>query len=271
MSPPDPARPLLLTGAAGRIGTWLRPLLAPRPGGLRSFDLRPIADPLPGETALVGDLADARAVEQAVDGAAAILHFGAVGVEDAFDPILRANIVGTYNVLEAARRCSVARVVLASSIHTIGLHPTTLRVDADTPPRPDSLYGVSKCFGEDLARLYADKAGLRVACLRIGVVAPEPTTPRNLWTWLSIADLLRLIDACLAAPDLRFAIVYGASGNQRSWWDNAQAGVDYRPQDDAERFAARIVPDGRALDPQAEQLLFHGGPFVKLAIGQRPG
>jgi uronate dehydrogenase len=270
--PPDAGapRPLLLTGAAGRIGGWLRPLLAPRPGGLRSFDIRPIVDALPGESTIVGDLADLDAVERAVDGAAAVLHFGAVSVEDGFEPILRANIVGTYNVFEAARRRGVERVVYASSIHTVGFCPTAQTIDADAPPRPDSLYGVSKCFGENLARLYVEKAGLRVACLRIGVAAPAPTTPRNLWTWLSVDDLLRLIDAALAAPELRFSVVYGISDNRRRWWDNARAGVDYRPRDDAERFAATLMPDGDRRDPDDPGVRFHGGPFVALAIGERP-
>lgn len=264
-------RPILLTGAAGALGTWLRPRLAGRPGGLRSFDIRPLGPALPGETAIQGDLADLEWVERAVAGASAVIHFGAIGVEDRFEAILPANVVGTYNVLEAARRHGVRRIVYASSIHVVGFYPTTQRIDSEAPPWPDSLYGVSKAFGENLARLYVEKAGLEIACLRIGVASEQPTTPRNLWTWLSLPDLLRLIDACLDAPTLGFRIVFGISNNRRRWWDNAKAGVDYRPLDDAEEHAARLLPDGDRRDANDPGVRFHGGPFVALNIGQRPG
>jgi uronate dehydrogenase len=209
-------------------------------------------------------------MDRLVAGAGAIVHFGAIGVEDNFDQILKANIQGMYNLLEAARRYEIRRIVFASSIHVIGLHPTTLVGTAETPARPDSYYGVSKAFGENLARLYVEKAGLEIACLRIGVAAPEPKTPRNLWTWLSLADLCRLVDACLMTPDLRFAVVYGVSDNGRRWWDNAGSPIDFRPEDDAEVHAGRILPDGEIPAADRPSLAFHGGPFVTLGLGERP-
>jgi uronate dehydrogenase len=259
---------LLLTGAAGKLGGWLRPQLARRPEGLRSTDLRPLAPALPGEEVVEADLADAAAVDRAVAGCGAIVHFGAVSVEDSFDAILQANIVGTHNLLEAARRHGVRRIVYASSIHVVGFYPTSERIDADAPPRPDSYYGVAKAFGENLARLYVEKAGMEVACLRIGVAQPEPTSPRNLWTWLSLPDLLRLVETCLDAPRLGFAILYGISDNRRRWWDNARSTVPFLPQDDAERFADRLLPDRR--DPEDPGVRYHGGPFVALKLGERP-
>jgi uronate dehydrogenase len=262
--------PLLLTGAAGKLGGHLRGHLAGRPGGLRSTDIRPFGPPLPGEEIVLADLADGAAMDRLVAGAGAIVHFGAIGVEDNFDQILKANIQGMYNLLEAARRYEIRRIVFASSIHVIGLHPTTLVGTAETPARPDSYYGVSKAFGENLARLYVEKAGLEIACLRIGVAAPEPKTPRNLWTWLSLADLCRLIDACLMAPDLRFAVVYGVSDNRRRWWDNAGSPIDFRPEDDAEVHLGRILPDGEIPAADRASLAFHGGPFVTLGLGERP-
>lgn len=263
---------LLLTGAAGALGGWLRPHLARRPGGLRSTDIHPFGPALTDEEIISADLADRAAVDRVVEGASAIVHLGAIGVEDSFERILQANIVGTYNVFDAARRHGVERIVYASSIHTVGFYPTSQVIDAEAPPRPDSYYGVSKLFGEALARLYVDKAGMRIACLRIGVTAPEPTTPRNLWTWLSLADLRRLVEACLEALDLGFAIVYGVSDNRRRWWDNAKAAaVDYRPLDDAEAFAVRVLPEGNHRDPADPGVRFHGGPFVALDFGQRPG
>lgn len=143
-------------------------------------------------------------------------------------------------------------------------------VDSDAPPRPDSYYAVSKVFGEALARLYVEKAGLKIACLRIGVVMREPKTTRNLWTWLSVPDLLRLVDLCLDTPELGFAVVYGVSNNDRRWWDNAKCGIPFLPLDNAETYADRIAATGEAMAPDAELLRFHGGPFVNLALGQRP-
>jgi uronate dehydrogenase len=264
------AKPLLLTGAAGNLGGFLRPHLAGRLEGLRSSDIRRFGPALPGEVIALGDLADDAAVDRLVEGAGAIVHFGAIGMEDSFDRILQANIIGLYNLLEAARRHDVKRVVFASSIHVIGLHPTSLVADADTPPFPDSYYGVSKAFGENLARLYVAKAGLEIACLRIGVAMPAPKTPRNLWTWLSIPDLCGLVDSCLAASDLHFAVIYGVSDNRRRWWDNARSAIDFSPRDDAEVHAAGIMPSGEIPAVDKPGLALHGGPFATLGLGQRP-
>lgn len=263
-------RPVLLTGAAGALGHWLRPHLAKRAGGLRSTDIRPFGPALEGEEIAPADLADAAAVDRVAAGTEAIVHFGAVSVEDSFARILQANMIGTHNVLEAARRHGVRRIVYASSIHVVGFYPTTEQVGADAPPRPDSYYGVSKAFGENLARLYVEKAALEVACLRIGVVLAEPTAPRNLWTWLSPADLLRLVDTYLDAPRLGFTIVYGISDNDRRWWLNDKAEPPFRPQENAEDHAARLLPDGDRRDPADPGVRYHGGPFIPLGLGQRP-
>jgi uronate dehydrogenase len=264
------AGPVLLTGAAGALGTWLREHLAKRPSGVRSTDRRAFGPPLPGETIVLGDLGDAAAVERMVEGTSAVAHFGAVSVEDSFERILHSNIVGTQNVFDAARRHGVKRIVYASSIHTVGFYPTSQRIDAEACLRPDSYYAVSKAFGENLARLYAEKAAMDIACLRIGLVLSEPKAPRNLWTWLSVSDLCRLVDACLDSPPFGFSITYGISNNRRSWWDNSKSAVQYRPLDDAERYLSLLMPDGDTRDPEDLGVKFHGGPFVTLALGQRP-
>lgn len=264
------AKPLLLTGAAGNLGSLLRPRLSERSGGLRSTDIEPFGPPLPGEEIIQADLADPGAVDRLTDGVSAVVHFGAVGVEDSFDRILRNNIVATQMLFDAARLAGVKRIVYASSIHVVGLYPTSRVVDSEAPPRPDSYYAVSKVFGEALARLYVEKAGLEIACLRIGVVMDEPKTTRNLWTWLSVPDLLRLVDLCLDWPDLGFAVVYGVSNNDRRWWDNARSGIPFRPLDNAEAYAERIAASGGAMAPDDGLLRFHGGPFVALPLGQRP-
>jgi uronate dehydrogenase len=266
----DGPGPILLTGAAGTLGTWLREHLAKRPGGLRSADIRAFGPALSGETIALGDFADAAAVERMVKGTSAVVHFGAVSVEDSFERILQSNMIGTQNVFDAARRHGIRRIVYASSIHTVGFYPTSQRIDAEACLRPDSYYAVSKAFGENLARLYVEKSGMDIACLRIGLVLREPQAPRNLWTWLSVSDLCRLVDACLDAPPFGFSITYGISNNRRSWWDNGKSGVDYRPMDDAERYLDRVMPNGDTRDPEDPGVKFHGGAFVALALGQRP-
>lgn len=258
----DP-RPMLLTGAAGVLGRWLRPRLIERYGALRSTD---VVDPMPAlkrEEVIVADLADAGAVDRLVAGVGRIVHFGGISYETTFDRILASNILGTYNVFEAARRHGAGPIVYASSNHAIGFYTRDDTLDANVRTRPDSLYGVSKAFGEDLASLYADKYGVESACLRIGTARPDPIDPRHLSTWQSYEDLLRMIEACFAAPKLGCTILYGVSSNDRSWWSNAAAPhVDYRPQDNAERFASKLIPDGDKRDPQAPEVRYQGGPFV---------
>ena len=173
---PD-TRPMLLTGAAGVLGRWLRPHLVATYGALRCSD---IVDPAPrqeGETLVIADLADAAAVDRLVAGAGRIIHFGGISYEASFDRILAANIVGTFNVFDAARRHGAGPIVYASSNHAIGFYTRDDRIDGEARARPDSYYGVSKAFGDDLASLYADKYGLDIACLRIGTAAPVPKEP----------------------------------------------------------------------------------------------
>ena len=256
-------RPLLLTGAAGLLGRWLRPRLIERYSALRSSDVADIGPALGGEEVLTAELADAGAVDRLVAGAGRIVHFGGISYETTFDRILASNILGTYNVFEAARRHGAGPIVYASSNHAIGFYTRDDRLDANVRTRPDSLYGVSKAFGEDLASFFADKYGVESACLRIGTARPDPIDPRHLSTWQSYEDLLRMIEACFAAPKLGCTILYGVSNNDRSWWSNAAAAhVDYRPEDNAERFAATLIPDGDKRDPEAPEVKYQGGPFV---------
>jgi len=262
--------PLLLTGAAGALGQYLRPHLAKLAGGLRSSDIRDPGTPLAGEEIMIGDVGDAGFVERIVKGTSAIVHLGAVATEDAVDKIWHANFHGTFYVFDAARRHGVKRIVFASSNHAIGFHRTSEQLDSNSPARPDTMYGVSKAFGENLGSLMADKFGLEVACLRIGSALPEPRDPRHLSTWLSYPDLLRLIEACLAAPKLHFTIAYGVSNNRRSRWDNSKSGIDYRPQDDAERFAAKLIPHGDKRAPDDPNVMYHGGPYIPLGLGEKP-
>src|SRR5688572_23896281 len=223
-------RRVLLTGAAGGVGRWLRRLLPPVYPELRLTDIVTPPDLAPDEVFMRADLAVMDQVEAVVDGVDGILHLGGFSVEGPWETILQANIIGCYNLFEAARRKGVKRIVFASSNHTVGFYPRHRRIGTDVPVRPDSRYGVSKAFGEALGALYADKHGLRVLCLRIGNVADVPADHRRLAIWLSPEDLLQLIRIGLEHPDLRYEIFYGASRNERAWWDNARASAyGYRP------------------------------------------
>jgi uronate dehydrogenase len=193
----------------------------------------------------------------------AVIHLAAVASEAPFDEILSGNITTTYSLFEGARRAGVRRVVFASTNHVIGFYPRGETVGPDDPVRPDTFYGVSKAFGEALGRLYADKYGLEVVCLRIGSFAERPTTTRQLSIWLSPRDCVQLVRCSLDAPAVGFTLVYGVSANTRSWWeDDAAASLGYRPQDDAEQFAAQIEePSPGAPSRLGERL--QGGSFVE--------
>lgn len=178
-------RPLLLTGAAGLLGRWLRPRLVEKYGRLRSSDVVEFGPALPGEEIVITELADVDAVDRLVKGAGRIIHFGGISYETTFDKIFQSNIAGTYNVFEAARRFDAGPIVYSSSNHAIGFYTRDDRLDANSTQRPNSLYGVSKAFGEDLASFFADKYGMDIACLRIGTARPDPLDARHLSTWQS--------------------------------------------------------------------------------------
>jgi uronate dehydrogenase len=174
---------ILMTGAAGRIGTFLRPELAGK-YKLRLSDIKPIRDLRPGETFVRADISKLPDMLRATRGVDAVVHFGGQSGEHDWDHVLKANIIGFYNAIEAARRNGVKRFLVATSNHAVGFYPRYQRIGVEAKVRPDSRYGVSKAFGEALAALYADKHGLRVLCLRIGNVGDKPLDQRRLAIWL---------------------------------------------------------------------------------------
>jgi len=263
---------LLMTGAAGKLGQAQRVAVGlqrlPQKANCNTLRLTDRVDVGParaGEEVMLADLADADAVLAMMQGVNAVVHLGGVPVEGPFGPILQANILGMYNLYEAARKCGTRRVVFASSNHVTGYYKQSETITADHPPRPDGMYGVSKAFGEDLSRFYFDRHGIETACVRIGSSFPEPVDRRMLASWLSYGDLYRLVTACLTTPMLGHTIVFGMSDNPVSWWDNARARhVGYRPQDSSERFREALFARTPTPDPTDPAAVFQGGGFVRM-------
>jgi uronate dehydrogenase len=255
---------LLLTGAAGGLGRVLRPRLKAYCDVLRLSDLADLGTAAAGEELSQVPLQDGAAVHGLLEGVDAVVHLGGVSVEAAFDPILQANIVGTYNLYEAARKHGVKRVLFASSNHVTGFYRQDEVIDTNAPPRPDGLYGLSKAFGENLARFYFDRHGIETACLRIGSSFAEPKDRRMLATWMSFDDLERLVMSCLTAPLVGYSVVYGMSNNRTQWWDNTKAKhLGYVPQDSSEPFRAAVEARQAPLDYNDPAVLYQGGAFVR--------
>ncbi|ANN65340.1 NAD-dependent epimerase/dehydratase family protein [Bordetella bronchialis] len=254
---------LLLTGAAGGLGKVLRERLKPYAHTLRLSDIADLGAAAAGEEIVLGNLADPQAVDRMVRGVDAIVHMGGVSVERPFDEILPANIQGVYNLYEAARVHGVKRVIFASSNHVIGFYRQGEVIDADVPVRPDGYYGISKAFGENLSRFYFDRYGIETVCLRIGSSFPEAKDRRMLVTWLSYDDLTHLIAQSLFTPGVGHTIVYGASANRDSWWDNSRAAhLGFQPKDSSEQFRARVEAQP-PLPPDDPAGHYQGGAFVK--------
>lgn len=253
---------ILVTGAAGGVGTRLRKLLKGVYPSIRWSDLRQPGDLATDENFVAADLADLAAVEKIVAGVDGIVHLGGYSIEGPWDTILQSNIIGTYNLFEAAHRAGVKRVVFASSNHALGFYPRAQRVGVNVTVRPDSRYGVSKAFGEAIGALYADKHGLRVTCLRIGNVGDAPVDQRRLAIWLKPEDLVQLIRIGLEHPDIRFEIFYGVSDNSASWWDNSNARrYGYHPQGKADDYLHEAMAAQAKLPPDPVGDRYQGGPF----------
>ncbi|CAG0966261.1 uronate dehydrogenase [Burkholderiales bacterium] len=259
-----PFRRLLLTGASGGLGRVLRPYLRGLCDTLRASDLVAPPDAGAGEECIGCDVGDRPAVMDLVRGVDAIAHFGGESVENTFDRILHANLLGTFNVYEAARRHGVKRIVYASSGQVTGFYPTDVVVDPSMPVRPSSLYGVSKAFGENLSRLFFDRYGIETVCLRIAMAFPEPTTHRMLRSYLSYRDLCELVHRGLVAPGVGHAIVYGVSANRDLLWRNPDAArIGWTPRDSSEPFRAGVEARQPVPDPDDVQNRFHGGRFTQ--------
>lgn len=253
---------ILVTGAAGGVGTRLRRLMKGLYPRILWSDTRTPPDLTPDEEFMMADLSNMTQVEEIVAGVDGIVHLGGYSIEGPWETILHSNIVGTYNLFDAAHRAGVKRVVFASSNHAVGFYPRTQKIGVHVTVRPDSRYGVSKAFGEALGALYADKHGLRVTCLRIGNVGDVPIDQRRLSIWLKPEDLVQLIRIGLEHEDIRFEIFYGMSDNIDAWWDNSNARrFGYKPQGRADDHRAHAMAEQEKLSPDPIGDRFQGGAF----------
>lgn len=269
-----PAKPVLLTGASGNLGRHLAKSLGALGWKLRLTDITPFPDPLPEGAAFVkADLNEGLAIVRQAEGCGAILHFGGVSVERPFEEVIGPNLRGAYHIYEAARR-EGARVVFASSNHSIGFHErprggelgnqTKLAFDDDF--RPDGYYGLSKAYTELMGRMYWDKHGVENVNLRIGSCFPKPVDRRMLSTWLSYADLTRLVERCIGAERTGHAVIWACSGNPASWWgEDHRARIGWAPQDSAEPFRAEV--EHITADPVTER--YQGGGYTAIEYSRK--
>jgi uronate dehydrogenase len=255
---------LLLTGAAGKLGSILRPELRSGVAFLRSSDVKPLlkAEEATNEELVVADLSDPSAAPRLVKDIDAVIHFGGISVESDYESISRVNINGTYYLYEAARQAGVKRIIFASSVHTVGFYEQLQVIDASVPQRPDTLYGLSKAFGEDLGRFFWDKYGVETVCIRIGSSYPEPIDRRMMLTWLSFRDLIQLVSRSLTEPRVGHLTVCGISNNNVTFWDNRLAGIlGYRPEDNSEVFRGKIERARPAPDKDDVVSRLQGGAY----------
>ena len=235
---------ILITGAAGQIGSTLRVGLKDR-YRLRLLYHNTVLPAEPHEEICTGSITDLSKMTEVSEGMDAVVHMaGYPWVESTFEEVLHSNIVGTYTVFEACRQARVKRIVYASSNHVTGYHEIEgVYTTPEMPVRPDGYYGVSKVFGEALGRYYVDAFGLSVICLRIGTCRAESDvknrkSDRILSTWLSLDDVVQLVWRSIEAESIQFGIYYGISDNTRAYWDieNARKELGYAPEDNAEKY-----------------------------------
>ncbi|KAA9150929.1 NAD(P)-dependent oxidoreductase [Amycolatopsis acidicola] len=254
---------VLITGGAGIVGTLLRPRLRQAGRTLRVLDL---TTPEAGgdDEVLAGSVTDPDAMAAACEGVDAIIHLGGRSREASWEDTVETNINGTHTVLEAARAARVGRIILASSNHAVGFRELGKDLPADSTPRPDTYYGVSKAVIESLGSLYHSRFGMDVVCVRIGSCFERPPGVRGLATWLSPDDAGRLFEACLTYPSPGYRVIWGVSDNTRRVYSLAEAeALGYRSRDDAEKFAAEMTDPA----PTGVAAQYVGGPFCTAPLG----
>lgn len=253
---------ILITGAAGSLGTYLRHGLKHLTTHMRLVDRVEMGEALEGEELIVMDLSNREAALELTKDVDIILHFAGVPREQSFDEIMTDTIPAAYHMYEGARLHGAKRVVYASSNHAVGMTNVEQVPDTNAPHRPDTFYGMTKCFIEDLGSLYWDKWGIESVNLRICSCFPEPVDRRMLWSWLSFDDCVRLTEAAMVAPRVAFSVIYGTSDNARKAVSNQHAShIGYRPKDSADGYAAKILSETEREDPNSRVAKVVGGWF----------
>ncbi len=251
---------ILVTGAAGSIGQVVTLGLCDRGHEVVGLDLVPEPDGFTGDWH-TADCSDADAVaavfaDQRID---AVVHLAGMPSEASLPEELTSHVITTAALLDAMLAHGVDRIVYASSNHAVGRTPRSDCLTVDVVPRPDTYYGVAKVAAEALLHLFADRHGIDAVACRIGSFLPAPETTRNLATWLSPADCVRMVEAALTAPAPGFAVLYGISANTDAWWDlEPGRRLGYEPQDDAAAYADTISTRPEDVTDAAHV----GGPFA---------
>ena len=259
---------ILLTGAGGRLGSYLREPLSEICNTLVSTDIKENIGKLnENEKYFSADLSNFNQIRDLTKGVSLICHFGALVDEVPFNDMLGANFIGSYNIWEAARLNNCKRVVYASSIHAVGMYKRTKTLRPKTAHRADGFYGLSKCFTENLARMYYDKCDIEAVCLRIATCSPV-TTQRSLTSWLSYDDLVQLVMRAIDTAHTGYSVIYGVSDNDRSNLSNIDSGhIGFKPKDNAEIYANKIFAGDLTEELEDEGNKLHGGPFASTDLG----
>lgn len=261
---------IVLTGACGTLGMELRETLAALTDELVSVDMADApATLLDNETFVQADCSKFDDVLPIMEGADMALHFASIADERTFEDLLGPNFLSSYNVWEAGFRHGVKRIIFASSVHAVGMHENAAGIDVDAEHAPDTFYGLAKCFTEDLGKLYWAKRGIESVHLRIFSCTKVPQNARALRTWLSFDDLRHLVERSVTATTTGFTVVFGVSNNDRAPVNNAKATfLGYKPRDNAENWADKLLADAPPSDPSDRAQLCLGGPFATVPLGE---
>lgn len=254
---------IVITGAAGVIGTAVTPLLADR-HELRLVDID-VPDDADGSWTQCS-VTDSEKLGAVMEGADAVVHLAGIASEAPWDDLLQVNIDGTKRVLEAARDAGVRRVLLASSIHAGG-YSTGSTADVHAV-RPDSYYGVSKVAMEALGSLFADRFEMCIVSARICTFGHEPSLGRTVATWLSVNDTVRLIEAAVRLEAPGNHVVWGVSANSPGWFPlEPGRQIGYHPADNATQL---LTETHGALPQFPDPRSRLGGPLLDVPLGGRP-
>lgn len=258
--------PVLVTGSSGKVADFIVPQLASSVSDLRLLDLRePSAHRRNAPNTVIGSVTDRTLLDRIMVGIDTVVHLGGIPKEASFDDIVEENIRGTHEILLAAVRHGVRRVVIASSNHAVGFHERPGEgavLAAGLQDLPDTYYGWSKAAVESLARLFVARFELEVVVVRIGQCAERPAPDlRGRALWLSPADAARLFCAAITDETPGFHMLWGVSNNAVREFSTANT-VGFLPHDDA----STVLGETEVAAPPNSYI---GGRFCQVELGMR--